>query len=62
MYVQRDEEKAKVKTKIMVTTMQKSNFQKNVKPPSTTPKHEGRRDRGKAKNRTPVKTKSQEHS
>lgn len=58
VYVRRDEEKAKIKAKVMVATMRESNFQRNLRPPNATPNRSG----PKGKNRTPVQEKSPEYS
>lgn len=51
VYVRRDEEKAKVEAKIMVAMMQERNFQRQPKPPCTSPRHSGLRHKEKQRNR-----------
>ncbi|RMC03780.1 hypothetical protein DUI87_19533 [Hirundo rustica rustica] len=62
VYVRRDEEKAKLKAKLMAVAMRKKNFQKNQKHTGTTSRDKINRDQGKEKNRIPIQTKSQQHS
>lgn len=62
VYVRRDEEKAKLDAKIIIATMRQSNFQRNLNPPSTTPKHSGFREREKGRNRILAQSKFQEQS
>lgn len=60
VYVQRDEEKAKAKAKIMVATMRESNPSRNPQPPGTIPRYSDSRDKERGGNRTPVRSRSQE--
>lgn len=50
-YVQRDEEKAKVKAKIMVATMQQSNPSRNPQPPGTIRRYLDPKDKERGRNR-----------
>lgn len=61
-YVQREEEKAKVKVKIMVAAMQESNPLRNPQLPGTIPRYLDSRDEERGRNRPSLRSRSQKQT